>query len=205
MARRSTWSGTAPLGLWSRWCGCTSRFFACWPRRATGTKNSNRVKESLLRRDPGRLFPCEKALAVLVFPVALLSFGDPLDSRCDPLVARLGALGLCDPLDVFALATGAERSKCGGGLLVFFQRGGEFGRRFECGFRGLHNAAASGDGAGVLAAVNEGRRLANPVDDRLFGRQVVDSGDAAERAHAVALHDICLAQSRANFHAPEAK
>ena len=31
-ARRSTWSGTARSACWSRWCGCTSRSCACWPK-----------------------------------------------------------------------------------------------------------------------------------------------------------------------------
>ena len=55
---------------------------------------------------------------LLIFPIALFAFGDPVDGSGDALLARLGAFGVDDPLNIFPAATGAEGGKGGGGLFV---------------------------------------------------------------------------------------
>jgi hypothetical protein len=45
---------------------------------------------------------------VLVLPVALLTFGDPLDSLGNAFFFGLGALGFGDPFGVLALTAWAE-------------------------------------------------------------------------------------------------
>ena len=42
-AHRSTWSGTARSGSWSRWCGCTSRSCACSPSSAAELRAPERA------------------------------------------------------------------------------------------------------------------------------------------------------------------
>ena len=82
------------------------------------------------------LRPCSKSgarlpLALLVSPVSLLAFTDPIDGSDDALVPCLCTLGLCDPLEVFPFATGAEGGKSGGGRFIGLERPGEFGWCFD--------------------------------------------------------------------------
>lgn len=144
-------------------------------------------------------------LAVLVFPVALLAFADPIDGGGDALVAGLGALGVGNPLDVFALATGAEGGEGCRRLLAGLEGFGEFGGRFRGGRGGFDHFVPSSDGAGVLVGIDEGDGLAQEAEHLLATGQVLKAGEAAKRTHGVGLKNLCLAQDGGDFFSPEAE
>src|SRR5882757_1091300 len=89
--------------------------------------------------------------AVLILPVALLAFGDPLDGLGDAFFFGLGALGFGDPFGVLALAAGAEVAPDFLRGLVLFGGGGRFGGGLGGGTGGLPGALV-----GFGAVVNEG-------------------------------------------------
>ena len=144
-------------------------------------------------------------LAVLVFPVSLLAFTYPIDGSDDALVPRLSTLGLCDPLDVFPFATGAEGGESSGGLLIGLERPAKFGWCFDSGRGRFRHFVTGRDRAGVLATVNESCCLAKQVEHLLVGGQVFNTRKAPERTHGVRLQDSCVAQDGRDFFAPEAE
>ena len=106
-------------------------------------------------------------LTFLVFPVALFAFGYPFDGLGDALVAGFRALGVGYPISVFALSAGAEGGEdfCGG--LAGFEGLGKGIGDFGLNLGGFHYPVAGSDGAGVVAAVNEGNGLPEPGDHLL--------------------------------------
>src|SRR5271167_2298812 len=97
-----------------------------------------------------RFSPClvfETGSAVLIFPVALLALGDPLDCGRDPFVSRLRAFCLGDPLHVLTFTAWAEGRKDRGGSLIFFQGCRELRRRIHRPLCGFHHFAPGGNWA----------------------------------------------------------
>jgi hypothetical protein len=141
----------------------------------------------------------------LIFPVTLFTGRDPVDSSFDALVARFLALGIDDPLDIFAFAAGAEVLKGLPGFLVLVKCFAELGRGFERGLGRLDDFVAGRDGTRVLTAIDEGCGLADPGEEIVLRREIGDAGDAAERAHGAIAHDSRFAEDGADFQAPEAE
>src|ERR1022692_4506300 len=79
--------------------------------------------------------PFARRSAILVFPVARFSFGEPFERGLEPAGTRLLAFCLGDPFDVFPLVAGAEVFKSLPRPSVFFQSGTEIGGNDQRFFR----------------------------------------------------------------------
>src|SRR5580765_466066 len=126
-------------------------------------------------------------LAVLVLPVALSAFSDPLDGLRDAGLAGGFALGVGDPVGVLALAGGAEAGPDFLRCFVFLEGSGEVGGCFGCRAGGLLGARH-----GFGAVVDESCGLLDVAGEDFVGREIFEGGDLAERAHAVAVDALLL-------------
>lgn len=141
---------------------------------------------------------------VLIFPMAVFAFGDPLDGCSEPLACRFRAIGIGDPRKILPFAAWVERRKCGLGFLILLQSGRELREHFDRRYFDLRHVASRRDRTRIVSSADEACRLPDPTQRLFVRRQVFDANHPSERAPTVLAQPARSPHGSADLLVPEA-